>query len=175
MHLQIPEESSSQACIGPSISPQCMQLLTSLCCIVGVAGYAMYGNKTLEEVTMNLRAGPMQLAATSLILVSPFTKFALTLEPVARGVEEFVQKVDSSLACSPVDACVYMWRITSCTCSPIAAVIQPGHVSWFIFCDVVIKHDAACVSCCHQTVPWLVPCHSRVLHAGQCSYSVDGI
>lgn len=42
---------------------------------------------------MNLRAGPLQLAATSLILVSPFTKFALTLEPVARGVEEFVQQV----------------------------------------------------------------------------------
>lgn len=60
--------------------------------LIGVAGYAMYGNKTLEEVTMNLRAGPLQLAATSLILVSPFTKFALTLEPVARGVEEFVQK-----------------------------------------------------------------------------------
>ena len=42
---------------------------------------------------MNLGAGPLSLAATSLILVSPFTKFALTLEPVARGVEEFVQKV----------------------------------------------------------------------------------
>ena len=53
----------------------------------------MYGNNTLEEVTMNLHAGPLQLAATSLILVSPFTKFALTLEPVARGVEEFAQKV----------------------------------------------------------------------------------
>lgn len=59
----------------------------------GVAGYAMYGDKTLEEVTMNLAAGPLQLAATSLILVSPFTKFALTLEPVARGVEELAQKV----------------------------------------------------------------------------------
>lgn len=55
----------------------------------------MYGNKTLEEVTMNLHAGPLQLAATSLILVSPFTKFALTLEPVARGVEELAQKVHS--------------------------------------------------------------------------------
>lgn len=60
--------------------------------LMGVAGYAMYGNKTLEEVTMNLHAGPLQLAATSLILVSPFTKFALTLEPVARGVEELAQK-----------------------------------------------------------------------------------
>ena len=56
----------------------------------------MYGNKTMEEVTMNLQAGPLQLAATSLILVSPFTKFALTLEPVARGVEEFAQKVSIS-------------------------------------------------------------------------------
>ena len=65
----------------------------------------MYGNKTLEEVTMNLRSGPLQLAATSLILVSPFTKFALTLEPVARGVEEFVQKVGSStcILCKKID------------------------------------------------------------------------
>lgn len=69
--------------------------MTDSVCLPGVAGYAMYGNKTLEEVTMNLRAGPLQLAATALILVSPFTKFALTLEPVARGVEEFVQKVSS--------------------------------------------------------------------------------
>lgn len=67
--------------------------LEVVCLCAGVAGYAMYGNGTLEEVTMNLHAGPMQLAATSLILVSPFTKFALTLEPVARGVEEFAQKV----------------------------------------------------------------------------------
>lgn len=72
----------------------------------GVAGYAMYGNKTLEEVTMNLRAGPLQLAATSLILVSPFTKFALTLEPVARGVEEFVQKVSlTQVDCKPCLLC----------------------------------------------------------------------
>ena len=64
-----------------------------VCVCAGVAGYAMYGNKTLEEVTMNLHAGPLQLAATSLILVSPFTKFALTLEPVARGVEQLAQRV----------------------------------------------------------------------------------
>lgn len=57
----------------------------------------MYGSKTLEEVTMNLHAGPLQLAATSLILVSPFTKFALTLEPVARGAEQFLQRVSTLL------------------------------------------------------------------------------
>ena len=71
----------------------------------------MYGTKTLEEVTMNLHAGPLQLAATSLILVSPFTKFALTLEPVARGAEQFLQKVSTALPSSVhqrVDALVYV-------------------------------------------------------------------
>ena len=52
----------------------------------------------MEEVTLNLRSGPLQLAATALILVSPFTKFALTLEPVAQGVDKFLMsKVGSWL------------------------------------------------------------------------------
>ena len=49
-------------------------------------------------MTLNLRSGPLQLAATALILVSPFTKFALTLEPVAQGVDKFLMsKVGSWL------------------------------------------------------------------------------
>lgn len=54
----------------------------------GVTGYLLYGGQTAEEVTLNLPVGMLSLFATSLILVSPFSKFALTLEPVARGVEE---------------------------------------------------------------------------------------
>eukprot|EP00891_Asterochloris_glomerata_P004338 jgi/Astpho2/4338/Aster-07427 len=61
-----------------------------VCVLIGAAGYCQYGSKTLEEVTLNLRSGPLQLAATALILVSPFTKFALTLEPVAQGVDKFL-------------------------------------------------------------------------------------
>lgn len=53
-----------------------------------MAGYALYGHKTLEEVTLNLPPGLPTIASTLLILISPFTKFALTLEPVARGVDE---------------------------------------------------------------------------------------
>jgi len=56
--------------------------------LLGVCGYLLYGSSTAEEVTLNLPAGIVSLFATSLILVSPFSKFALTLEPVARGVEE---------------------------------------------------------------------------------------
>lgn len=60
------------------------------CASVGVAGYSLYGSGTLEEVTLNLPPGALNILATSLILVSPLTKFALTLEPVARGVEDML-------------------------------------------------------------------------------------
>lgn len=59
----------------------------------GIAGYAMYGNRTLDQITMNLQKGPLQMAATAFILVSPWTKFALTLEPVAQGVDKYFNKV----------------------------------------------------------------------------------
>lgn len=36
---------------------------------------------------MNIPTGALSILSTSLILVSPITKFALTLEPVARGIE----------------------------------------------------------------------------------------
>jgi vesicular inhibitory amino acid transporter len=45
--------------------------------------------QTMEEVTMNLdNSGIAADLATALIIISPFTKFALTLDPVARGVEQ---------------------------------------------------------------------------------------
>lgn len=87
--LLSPAECGSKAGVQKCLVPDLLNVLLA----AGVAGYAMYGNKTLEEVTLNLHAGPLQLAATSLILVSPFTKFALTLEPVARGTEQFLQQV----------------------------------------------------------------------------------
>jgi len=58
-------------------------IVFATCLAIGAAGYLMYGNKTLEEVTLNLPKGLLRDAAIGLILVSPFTKFALTLEPVA--------------------------------------------------------------------------------------------
>lgn len=62
-------------------------IVGALCIVMGAAGYCLYGSSTLEEVTLNIPPGALNVLATSLILVSPFTKFALTLEPVARGVE----------------------------------------------------------------------------------------
>eukprot|EP00210_Caulerpa_lentillifera_P006664 g6367.t1 len=63
-------------------------IVGATCLFMGVAGYLLYGSNTLEEITLNLPSGMLSLAATSLILVSPFAKFGLTLEPVARGVDK---------------------------------------------------------------------------------------
>lgn len=96
----------------------------------------MYGSKTLEEVTLNLHAGPLQLAATSLILVSPFTKFALTLEPVARGTEQFLQKVSSLLH----HACLHshMQPMHSMTCQMHSAS------DTFLCCKQKLQVNGSC-------------------------------
>lgn len=39
------------------------------------------------SVQLNLPSGYLQIAAFALVLISPFAKFALTLEPVAQGVD----------------------------------------------------------------------------------------
>jgi solute carrier family 32 (vesicular inhibitory amino acid transporter) len=39
---------------------------------------------------LNLPAGALQIASTALVLVSPFSKFALTLEPVAHGADQYL-------------------------------------------------------------------------------------
>ncbi|GMH43182.1 hypothetical protein BSKO_11104 [Bryopsis sp. KO-2023] len=72
---------------GPMLDKTYM-IVGATCITMGIAGYCMYGSGTMEEVTLNLPPGLLSLVSTSLILVSPFTKFALTLEPVARGVEQ---------------------------------------------------------------------------------------
>eukprot|EP00210_Caulerpa_lentillifera_P008832 g8428.t1 len=63
-------------------------IVGATCLLMGVAGYLLYGSETMEEVTLNLPSGLLSLVATSLILVSPFAKFGLTMEPVAKGIEE---------------------------------------------------------------------------------------
>lgn len=50
-------------------------------------GYTLYGDAVNAEVTLNLPAGLVSTVALALITVNPFSKFALTMDPVARGLE----------------------------------------------------------------------------------------
>ncbi|ABO96585.1 AAAP family transporter: amino acid [Ostreococcus lucimarinus CCE9901] len=58
------------------------------CLALGVAGYCLYGDNVADQVTLNLPAGSLATLAFALITVNPLAKFALTLDPVAKGAEE---------------------------------------------------------------------------------------
>ena len=58
------------------------------CVLLGCAGYFLFGDKVSSEVTLDLPAGIISTIALGLITINPFAKFALTMDPVARGVEE---------------------------------------------------------------------------------------
>ena len=57
------------------------------CAVIGAAGYALWGDAVKDEVTLNLPGGALSTLALALITVNPFSKFALTMDPVARGLE----------------------------------------------------------------------------------------
>ena len=67
-----------------------------VCLAIGFAGYSLYGDASEQEITLNLPTGLLATLATSLIVVNPCTKFALTLDPVAKFFESKLQKVATS-------------------------------------------------------------------------------
>ena len=71
------------------------QIVGVTCALIGGAGYAMYGDAVKDEVTLNLPAGIASTAALALIAVNPLSKFALTMDPVARGLEQTLLSSDS--------------------------------------------------------------------------------
>eukprot|EP00892_Ulva_mutabilis_P006602 jgi/Ulvmu1/4313/UM002_0034.1 len=69
-------------------------IVTALVCgVVGFTGYSAFGDATLEEVTLNIPPGALQLVAIAMVLVSPITKYALTLEPCGQGADTAIQQV----------------------------------------------------------------------------------
>jgi vesicular inhibitory amino acid transporter len=58
----------------------------------------IYGLTPTCCLQLNLPAGALQIASTALVLVSPFSKFALTLEPVAHGVDHYLGIGDKGVA-----------------------------------------------------------------------------
>jgi len=63
-------------------------IVGATCLLIGGAGYALYGDGVADEVTLNLPAGMASTLALALVTVNPFSKFALTMDPVSRGLEK---------------------------------------------------------------------------------------
>ncbi|RKO97935.1 hypothetical protein CXG81DRAFT_11749 [Caulochytrium protostelioides] len=65
--------------------------------LIAVAGYLMFGDQTLEEITLNLatvNGYPRRLTALAVFLigVNPLTKFGLTVNPIAQNLEAWLAR-----------------------------------------------------------------------------------
>ena len=58
------------------------------CLALGIAGYCLFGDDVADQVTLSLPPGQLATVAFALTTVNPLAKFALTLDPVAKGVDE---------------------------------------------------------------------------------------
>lgn len=75
----------------PAVLLACFGICTVLYAGAAVMGYTMFGEAILSQFTLNL---PQELVATKIAVwttvVNPFTKYALTISPVAMSLEELI-------------------------------------------------------------------------------------
>jgi vesicular inhibitory amino acid transporter len=67
-------------------------------CTMAAVGYLMFGNATQKEITLNFGSSILASAALVLVSIIPFCKFALTIAPVALGLEETFESQGKSRA-----------------------------------------------------------------------------
>lgn len=80
----------------------CFVLCTAIYGSFAAFGYRMFGEATLNQITLNLpkHTFPSKLALWTTV-INPFTKYALLLNPLARGLEELLPVATSNtLWCS---------------------------------------------------------------------------
>ncbi|XP_073226656.1 amino acid transporter AVT1C-like [Cicer arietinum] len=75
----------------PAVLLTCFAICTAMYFSVAVMGYSMFGETTLSQYTLNM---PKDLVASKIAVwttvVNPFTKYALSLTPVAMSLEELI-------------------------------------------------------------------------------------
>jgi hypothetical protein len=112
----------------PAVLNTAFAIVATLCTFVGVAGYYMYGAGALDVITFNMHAGKLKSLCAAVILVNPFAKFAITMEPIALAMRHKTSrklKVQESylFRCGTVtvllsDTALSLCRLAHCSLAP---------------------------------------------------------
>ncbi|CAI5938307.1 unnamed protein product [Closterium sp. NIES-64] len=100
----------------------CFTVCTCIYGGIAILGYSMYGQATAAQITLNL---PPALTPSRIVLwttiISPLTKFAITITPVALALESSLSSLLSNLSppslasCTPY--CVPRFKHRGCSCN----------------------------------------------------------
>ncbi|GJP45195.1 hypothetical protein CLOM_g4615 [Closterium sp. NIES-68] len=111
----------------------CFCLCTCIYGGIAILGYSMYGDATAAQITLNL---PPSLIPSRVVLwttiISPITKFAITITPVAVAIESFLSSFldkwspPSLASCTPYCMTQFTHRACNCTPHPLSWVTKCG-------------------------------------------------
>ncbi|MCO5567815.1 hypothetical protein L7F22_021511 [Adiantum nelumboides] len=121
---------------NPSRFPTILMISFTVCTILyggmAIMGFTMFGDETQSQITLNL---PEQLVASKIAvwctIINPFTKYALSITPVALSLEELLPSSNYTLKSYGLSFCVRTALVISTVC---VALLVPffGYVMAFI-------------------------------------------
>ncbi|KAL6623545.1 hypothetical protein ACP70R_033424 [Stipagrostis hirtigluma subsp. patula] len=139
----------------PFVLAICFIVCTLVYAGVAVAGFLMFGESTMSQFTLNLpqRFIPSKIAI-GMTIVNPYTKYALTMTPVALSIEEALpKKMQNYLVGMSVRTCLVASTVAVALLFPYFALVMALLGSVFTMLVALILPCACYLSIKKGSVP----------------------